>query len=66
MSLDLERIRADLLAAQGELQEAHAAFLTQDTRRAVIRLEIALAVLTDVRRRLPSVAAAGYQQEARR
>ncbi|HRJ47522.1 MAG TPA: hypothetical protein PKY38_09195 [Opitutaceae bacterium] len=60
MSDDLAQLRADLLHAQGELHEAHAAFLAYDQRGAIIRLEVAVAILTDLRAKLPAVAAAGY------
>lgn len=57
---DLAQLRADLLHAQGELHEAHAAFLAHDQRGAIIRLEVALAILNDLRAKLPAIAAAGY------
>jgi hypothetical protein len=62
MSDRLLQLRADLLHAQGELHEAHAALAAGDERSAIIRLEVATAVLGEVRKNLPAFAAAGYGQ----
>lgn len=58
--LDLYQLRCDLLETLGRLNEAHAALLAEDTRAAVIAIETAQGALAEIRKQLPSIAAAGY------
>jgi len=54
MSDRLILLRGDMLHAQGELDEAHAALLADDLRTAIIRLETAISILAEVRKQLPA------------